>query len=141
MRLALPALALLTACGSKSAPEAPPAGVIPPPSAPQGVAAAVYTCTDSTEVFALFANDSSGTSVVSLAIGEARLRLRQVQSASGARYSDSTNTFWNKGGEVTLEWNGVTRTCTEAPTTTPTGAATPNDGAAPTRPSAVHGTP
>ncbi|MBK9548583.1 MAG: MliC family protein [Gemmatimonadetes bacterium] len=46
------------------------------------------------------------------------MRLRQVPAASGARYADSTATFWNKGNEVTFERGGKTVTCTTAPTAT-----------------------
>jgi putative lipoprotein len=34
-------------------------------------------------------------------------------SASGARYSDGTDTFWNKGREATFERRGHTETCRE----------------------------
>jgi membrane-bound inhibitor of C-type lysozyme len=125
---------LLAACGPKADPNAVSTETGAPQSAPQGTAAAVYTCDDKSEIFALFANDSSGTSVVSLAIAEARVRLRQVPSASGAKYADSTATFWNKGDTVTFEWGGTTRVCTAMPTTEG-GASTGS-----TAPSAVHGT-
>ncbi len=138
MRFVPFALIALAACGPKTDPNAVSTETGAPQSVPQGTAAAVYTCTDSTEVFALFANDSSGTSVVSLAIGEARVRLRQVASASGARYSDSTTTFWNKGDSITLEWNGTTRTCTTMPTPDASGT---TGTAGTTTPSAAHGTP
>ncbi len=121
MRCAPIALLLVAACAPKAASDAAPdsgkqAALAPPP----GAAAAVFNCTDKekTEIFALFATDSSGTGVVSLAIGDERIRLRQVTSASGARYADSTAVFWNKGNEVTLERGGTTLTCTTAPTAT-----------------------
>lgn len=34
--------------------------------------------------------------------------LPQAVSASGARYTDGTTLFWNKGDEALLEWNGRT---------------------------------
>lgn len=129
MRFVPFAVIVLAACGPKADPNAVSTETGAPQSAPKGTAAAVYTCDDKSEIFALFADDSSGTSVVSLAIAEARVRLRQVESASGAKYADSTATFWNKGDTVTLEWNGATRTCTTMPTT--------DAGATP---SAAHGT-
>jgi len=134
MRFVPFALIVLAACGPKADPNAVSAETGAPQSAPQGTAAAVYTCDDKSEIFALFANDSSGTSVVSLAIAEARVRLRQVESASGAKYADSTATFWNKGDTVTLEWSGTTRTCTPMPN------AAPSEAAGATTPSAAHGT-
>jgi membrane-bound inhibitor of C-type lysozyme len=118
MRRAPFALLLLAACAPKPAAEsANPDSVTPPTMAPPpGAAAAVFSCDDKSEIFALFATDSSGTGVVSLAIGDERVRLRQVASASGARYADSTTTFWNKGNEVTFERGGKTVTCTTIPT-------------------------
>jgi len=137
MRFVPFAVILLAACGPKADPNAVSTETGAPQSAPQGTAAAVYTCDDKSEIFALFANDSSGTSVVSLAIAEARVRLRQVESASGAKYADSTATFWNKGDTVTFEWNGTTRTCTTMPSTDAGGTAGAAGG---TPPSAAHGT-
>jgi uncharacterized lipoprotein YbaY len=46
---------------------------------------------------------------LNLAVGEARYPLRQVVSASGARYEavdDPTTTFWSKGGRATLVVKG-----------------------------------
>jgi len=39
--------------------------------------------------------------------------LPHVVSASGARYSNGSATFWNKGREATLELNGRNQTCRE----------------------------
>jgi membrane-bound inhibitor of C-type lysozyme len=36
------------------------------------------------------------------------ITLPQVESASGARYSDGTTTLWNKGNEVMVEVDGET---------------------------------
>jgi putative lipoprotein len=41
------------------------------------------------------------------------LTLPQVVSASGARYSNGPETFWNKGREATFEWHRRTQTCRE----------------------------
>jgi membrane-bound inhibitor of C-type lysozyme/uncharacterized membrane protein len=41
------------------------------------------------------------------------LTLPHVVSASGARYSNGTDTFWNKGREATFERHGRTETCRE----------------------------
>lgn len=43
--------------------------------------------------------------VVTLPDQEA-MTLPQVESASGARYSDGTTTFWNKGDEAMVEVDG-----------------------------------
>ncbi|NJO67554.1 MAG: lysozyme inhibitor [Rhodospirillales bacterium] len=41
--------------------------------------------------------------------GRRTIDLPQVESASGARYSDGVTTFWNRGDQATLEWaNGST---------------------------------
>lgn len=41
------------------------------------------------------------------------LTLPHAVSASGARYSDGTDTFWNKGREATFERHGHTEMCRE----------------------------
>jgi uncharacterized membrane protein len=41
------------------------------------------------------------------------LTLPHVVSASGARYSNGPDTFWNKGREATFERHGRTQTCRE----------------------------
>jgi putative lipoprotein len=41
------------------------------------------------------------------------LTLPHVVSASGARYSNGSDTFWSKGREATLVRNGRTQTCRE----------------------------
>lgn len=41
------------------------------------------------------------------------LTLPHVVTASGARYSNDSGTFWNKGREATFEWRGHTETCRE----------------------------
>lgn len=113
-------LVVLAACskGANSDTQAPPAipEPAPPVSAPvpgpAGGTAAAFTCDDSTVVYAIFRTDSAGASEVALAIGDDRLHLPQQVSASGARYADSTTTFWNKGDEATFERKGrKTTTC------------------------------
>ena len=41
------------------------------------------------------------------------LTLPHAESASGARYSDGTDTFWTKGREARFEHHGSTETCRE----------------------------
>lgn len=115
MRFALLPLLMLTACSADVAPPAEAAPSMPAEVlAPQGASAAVYYCPDASEIFALFAEDSLGASSVALAIGDERIRMRQVEAASGTKYADSvgTTTLWNKGEEVVLDRSGTSQTCT-----------------------------
>jgi membrane-bound inhibitor of C-type lysozyme len=73
--------------------------------------AAVFTCADSLQIFALFTTDSAGHSTVALAINDDRLHLPQLRSADGARYGDSSAIFWNKGDSATFDWRGRSRRC------------------------------
>lgn len=50
---------------------------------------------------------------VELELPNRTLTLPQVIAASGARYSDGSNTFWNKGNEATFEFEGRTQSCRE----------------------------
>lgn len=123
MRFVPIALMLLAGCSPKKAPDAAitqtpstpgMANTAPPaaPSMPPGSAAAAYICPDKSEIFAMYVNDSTGKPIVALAIGSIRMRLPQVQSASGAKYADATTTFWDKGNQVTFEHQGITKVCT-----------------------------
>lgn len=64
---------------------------------------------DASEVTALFFNARPATVV--LLEGEQAIRLPIAISASGARYSDGSTTFWVKGSEATWE-RGPQRTLT-----------------------------
>ncbi len=114
-------LAFLAACSSapKATPTTPASAAAAPPahatvggvsSASAGIAAA-FTCDDATTVYALFRNDSAGKAEVALAIGDARVHLPQLTSASGARYGDAKTTFWNRGNEVEFTRSGKKTTC------------------------------
>jgi putative lipoprotein len=48
---------------------------------------------------------------VVLTLYDGNLTLPQVVSASGARYSDGRDTFWDRGAEATLERGGRTQIC------------------------------
>ena len=61
-----------------------------------------YTCSD----LRFTARFEAETAV--LTFPDRELRLPQVLSGSGARYSDGTTTFWIKGDEATLEIDGKT---------------------------------
>ncbi|MES2305116.1 MAG: MliC family protein [Gemmatimonadota bacterium] len=73
--------------------------------------AAAFRCSDSSQVFALFRSDAAGKSEVALAVGDERLHLPQLVAASGARYGDSTTTFWNKGDSATFSRGGKALAC------------------------------
>lgn len=107
------AVGLLAACSpAPKAADAPPAAPTPPTAnGSASPVAAAFLCADSTQVFALFRSDSAGKSEVALAINEDRLHLPQLVSASGARYGDSSTTFWNKGDSATFTWRGNTTSC------------------------------
>ncbi len=127
MRYAFLPLLLLAACKAEVAPPAEPVAT-PDVATPVASAAAVFFCADSTEIFALFGEDSTGTSTVALAIGDERIRMRQVEAASGAKYADSaaTATLWNKGEEVLFDRGGTSVSCQSR-------------SSAATAPSAAHG--
>ncbi|MNK62773.1 Membrane-bound lysozyme inhibitor of C-type lysozyme precursor [compost metagenome] len=80
---------MLTGCGSEK-------------SASQDEAATtyVYTCSD-TRFTARFEPEAAV-----LTFPDRELRLPQVVSGSGARYSDGETTFWIKGESATLEIGG-----------------------------------
>jgi membrane-bound inhibitor of C-type lysozyme len=64
---------------------------------------ATFVCPDGTEIPAEFDN-AAGTVTITLS-GES-LTLPRAESASGARYSDGSNNFWNKGDEALVEVDG-----------------------------------
>jgi membrane-bound inhibitor of C-type lysozyme len=104
--------------GCRSQPAEPetsrPAAAAPAPAAP---------VQPSPEVTAISARFTCDDLVVSAAFEPSRavlslpgrtITLPQAISASGARYSDGTTTFWNKGREATFELDGRSRHCVEA---------------------------
>lgn len=90
---------------------AQPAAAAPTTAATGASVAAAFRCADSTQIFALFRTDSAGKAEVALAIGDERLHLPQVTSASGARYADSSATFWNKGDGAEFSRGGKQTSC------------------------------
>jgi membrane-bound inhibitor of C-type lysozyme len=54
----------------------------------------LYTCPDGYKFTAIFSQDSES---VTLEDGAQKLQLNIERSASGARYTDGTTVFWNKG--------------------------------------------
>ena len=76
----------------------------PPSKAP---IVARFDC-DTLALMATFHHDR-----VVIELTDRTLTLPHVVSASGARYSDGTVTFWSKGREAALELNGRHQTCRE----------------------------
>lgn len=64
---------------------------------------ATFVCPDGTELPTVFDNDAR---TVTVTLPDGTVTLPQTVSASGARYSDDTTTFWNKGDEAMVEVNG-----------------------------------
>ncbi|RZM82601.1 MliC family protein [Leptolyngbya iicbica] len=64
-----------------------------------------FTCPTGETITAVFAADSADAVTVTLP-EQAEIILPRVESASGAKYSDGTTTFWEKGGEAMVEVNG-----------------------------------
>lgn len=72
-----------------------------------------FTCPGGEIIEAVFPAERGGEVSVVLPDQEA-LRLSPVAAASGAKYSDGTTTFWEKGGEALVEVDGeiVLQNCT-----------------------------
>jgi len=92
----LPAALLLAACS----PEDPASREADVQSSPT---AYTYTCSETLRFTARFEQDAAV-----LTLPDREIRLPQVVSGSGARYSDGTTTFWIKGEEASLEIDGKT---------------------------------
>jgi putative lipoprotein len=101
--------ALVLAACSSSAPPPQEAATQTPPAAPaKPPIVARFDC-DTLALTATFHDDR-----VVIEVPEQRpLTLPHTVSASGARYGDGTDTFWNKGREATFEHRGHTETCRE----------------------------
>lgn len=98
----------LIGCGSPASPPAESTTPNAPVAPAQTPIVARFDC-DTLALTATFHEDR-----VVIDIPEHRpLTLPQVVSASGARYSDGTETFWNKGREATFERPGHTEMCRE----------------------------
>jgi putative lipoprotein len=99
---------LLTGCGSSASPpkETAPQTAPAAPSKPPIVAR--FDC-DTLALTATFHEDR-----VVIEVPEQRaMTLPHTLSASGARYSNGTDTFWNQGREATFEHHGRTEMCRE----------------------------
>jgi membrane-bound inhibitor of C-type lysozyme len=66
---------------------------------------ATFQCPDGEMIEAEFVGADE---VVVVLPGQEAMTLPLTESASGARYSDGTTTFWNKGDEAMVEVDGET---------------------------------
>jgi heat shock protein HslJ len=102
--LVLAAVVLVLGCAAR-----PSAAQAPAPGASARTIG--YRCPDQSGFQAAIAADGAGVTLEGLASGPVTLTI--APSASGARYSDGTTTFWSKGADATLERPGEpSRTCT-----------------------------
>lgn len=81
------------------------AGAEPSGSSGAGALVATFACPDGISIEAVFDN---ATDTVTVTLPDDTVTLPRVESASGARYSDGTTTFWNHGDEVLVEVDGKT---------------------------------
>lgn len=79
-------------------------------SIPPGSRQFEYKCTDGTRFDVLMAPTGDK---VKLELGGVLYELKQVRSASGAKFSDGTTSYWSKGRDATIERGGkvVHRDC------------------------------
>lgn len=70
-----------------------------------------YNCKGSVKLTATFIESDSGS--VKLKSGKNVWNLEQVQSGSGAKYSNGLITFWTKGEEAIFELGGRSYNCTQ----------------------------
>lgn len=63
-----------------------------------------FACESGETIQAAFSATPGGE--VELVLPEQEVSLPQVEAASGAKYSDGTVTFWEKGGEALVEVDG-----------------------------------
>ena len=64
---------------------------------------ATFICPDGTSLDTVFDNSAD---TVMVALPDGTVTLPRTVSGSGARYSDGTTTFWNKGDEALVEVDG-----------------------------------
>jgi membrane-bound inhibitor of C-type lysozyme len=72
-----------------------------------------FRCDDGSEIAATFDN-APDPATVQLVRGDQTFTLPQAMSASGARYLGDDVTFWNKGRDAMVEWQGRKFSCSEA---------------------------
>jgi membrane-bound inhibitor of C-type lysozyme len=95
---------MLAACASPQAAPAANADTIGP---------VAFSCDDGSIIEATFDNAPNPATVL-LVRGGQTFTLPQGMSASGARYVGDDITFWNKGRDAMVEWQGTKLACGEA---------------------------
>jgi membrane-bound inhibitor of C-type lysozyme len=98
-------LIILTACVSPQAAD-------PRPDA-DTIGPVTFTCDDGSAIMATFDNAPDPATVL-LVRGDQQATLPQAMSGSGARYVGDDITFWNKGRDAAVEWQGTKLECSEA---------------------------
>ena len=71
-----------------------------------------FACDDGSEVAVTFDNAPDPATVL-LERGGQQAILPQAMSGSGARYVGDDITFWNKGRDAAVEWQGTKLECSE----------------------------
>lgn len=94
-------LIMLAACASPHAAD------------PDKIGPVTFTCDDGSAITATFDNVPTPATVL-LARGDETFTLPQAISADGARYVGDDITFWNKGRDAMVEWQGQKLSCSEA---------------------------
>jgi membrane-bound inhibitor of C-type lysozyme len=76
-------------------------------------AKATYVCSGGTRLTAVFSGPATapGNVVLSIAGTRRTIKLPQVMSADGGRYSQGDVEFWIKGKDATLNRKGTSETC------------------------------
>ena len=105
-RSPLLALIMLAACAS-------PQAAAPPPAASTTIGPVAFTCDDGSAIMATFDNAAEPATAL-LERGGQQATLQQGMSGSGARYVGDDITFWNKGRDAAVEWQGTSLECSEA---------------------------
>jgi membrane-bound inhibitor of C-type lysozyme len=72
-----------------------------------------FACDDGSDIVATFDN-APDPATVRLVRGGQEATIPQAISASGARYVGDDITFWNKGRDAAVEWQGAKLQCSEA---------------------------
>jgi membrane-bound inhibitor of C-type lysozyme len=103
------ALITLAACASPHAASSETAA----PEGADTIGPVTFTCDDGSAIMATFDNAPDPATVL-LVRSDQTFTLPQAMSASGARYVGDDITFWNKGRDAAVEWQGTKLECSEA---------------------------
>jgi membrane-bound inhibitor of C-type lysozyme len=80
---------------------------------PDKIGPVTFTCDDGSEIMATFDNAPDPATVL-LVRGDQQATLPQAMSGSGARYVGDDISFWNKGRDAAVEWQGQKLECSTA---------------------------